>query len=298
MTVSCATLPLVTVAISVFNGGDLLTLSIRSVLNQSWTNWELILLDDGSTDGSIDRLECLCDPRITVVRDGFNRGLGARLNQAISLASGKYFARMDHDDICHPERFKYQVEYLEAHEEVDLLAVRCITIDDSDCIVGALPYAEEHAEICRRPWQGFYMAHPTWMGKTRWFKEHGYQAPAPYCCEDQELLLRAYETSCYHALENSLLAYRVRSFTPWKKQFRTHVAMGWMQWMHFCSQSQYGRALLSSLVMVLRVVYDVLKRVQLKVATKHASLEAVLSHEELVSWSSTIRHLKIEAENG
>jgi glycosyltransferase involved in cell wall biosynthesis len=184
--------PMVTVGLAVFNGGKFLEYAVLSILNQSWAHWELLLLDDGSTDKAIDRLSILADPRIIVIRDGQNRGHSYRLNQAVGMAKGKYFARMDQDDICHPKRLELQATFLELQPEIDLLATRCLKIDQKEKIIGTLPSAIRHADICRQPWRGIYMAHPSWMGRTEWFRRNAYQDPAPYCCEDQELLLRAH----------------------------------------------------------------------------------------------------------
>lgn len=248
--------PLVTVALSVFNGGAVLEASVRSVVNQSFTDWELLILDDGSTDGAIDRLPFLADPRIIVVRDGHNRGLSGRLNQAVTLARGRYFARVDHDDLCHPQRFARQVAFLEAHPEVDLLAAECITMDESERLNGTLPAAIDHDSICRRPWQGFPMPHPTWMGRIEWFRRHPYQDPGPYCCEDNELLLRAHRQSRYHTLPERLLAYRVRSHTPWLKLWKTRVALLRAQLGYFSRQGQWGSALLCCVTAAARVARD------------------------------------------
>lgn len=253
--------PLVTVALSVLNGGPLLALSVQSVLNQSWGNWELLIFDDGSTDGAIERLKCLSDFRIRVVRDGRRRGLAARLNQAIAMAKGKYFCRMDHDDVCHPERFAKQIAFLERQTEVDLLATQCVTMNESEQLNGSLPSETVHADICRRPWRGFYMAHPTWMGRTEWFRSNLYKEPAPYCCEDQELLLRAHQSSRYHVLPERLLAYRVRSHTPWLKQFRTHMALGRVQFRYLRARGLWAQALLSRAVALGRIVRDSLGEV-------------------------------------
>jgi len=285
--------PFVTVALSVFNGGTPLELSIRSVMRQSWTNWELLILDDGSSDGAVDRLSCLSDPRIIVVRDGYNRGLSARLNQAVSMAKGKYFARMDQDDVCHPERFAKQVAFLESHPVVDLLATQCITMDEQEQLNGILPSAINHADICRRPWQGFYMAHPTWMGRTDWFRRNPYPIPAPYSCEDQELLLRAHRTSCYHTLPERLLAYRVRSHTPWKKQSRTHVAMLVMQIEYFRALGQWSYVLLSGFAGMARIGRDALGelRHRLSLPTK-VRWSVTTSSEERQEWDGLIKVLK------
>lgn len=289
--------PIVTVALAVLNGGAVLEYAVRSILNQSWPHWELLLLDDGSTDGAIEQLPFLADPRIIVVRDGFNRGLSARLNQALSLARGKYFARMDHDDLCHPARFARQIAFLEEHPEVDLLATRCITMDERERLIGALPSAINHADICRCPWKGFYMAHPSWMGRAEWFRRTVYQDPGPYCCEDQELLLRAHYSSCYHTLPEYLLAYRIRTLTPWRKQFRTRVAMGKIKVRHFLARGELVNALLGGLIDLARIGYDSWKdfchRLSLPVKVGRGS---ILTPAERLEWDALITAIKVSAE--
>lgn len=285
--------PLVTVALPVFNGGDLLALSVRSVLDQSWKNWELIILDDGSSDGAVERLKSIGDPRITVVCDELNLGLSARLNQAVSLARGKYFARMDHDDICHPERLAKQVAFLESNSGVDLLATRCITIDEHERINGCLPFSVLHSTICRHPWRGFYMAHPTWMGRIEWFRKNLYQDPPPYCCEDQELLLRAHRFSRYHTLPECLLAYRVRSHTPFRKLWKTRIAMMRMRVKHFFSIQQWINLFLSFVVDLLRVVYDCWAELRYKLCLPIKIRFGVPPSDfELQDWGVVIDNLK------
>lgn len=216
--------PLLSVAMSVYNGGDFLREAVLSVVRQTFRDWELLLIDDGSIDGAVERITDILDPRIRVIRDGENHGLAARLNQAVSLARGKYFARMDHDDICHPERFEKQLAYLAAHPETDLLGTKCATIDESGRLNGFLPFAADHENLCRRPWAGFYIPHPTWMGPLAWFQKHGYASPAPYFCEDQELLLRTHRKSHFHAMEEALLAYQINPRPPEKAApHQTHI---------------------------------------------------------------------------
>ena len=289
--------PMVTVALAVLNGGEVLEHAVRSVMNQSWPHWELLLLDDGSTDEAVDCLPFLADPRIVVIRDGQNRGLASRLNQAVGMAEGKYFARMDHDDICHPERFARQVAFLDGHPEVDLLATQCLTMDEHERLVGRLPSAINHSDICRRPWQGFYMAHPSWMGRTEWFRRNVYQDPAPYCCEDQELLLRARYSSCYHTLPEHLLAYRTRTHTPWKKQFRTRISMGKMKVRHFLDREELVNALLSGLIELARIGHDGWNEIRhrLSLPTK-VSQGSIPTPEERQEWEALITAIKVSSE--
>lgn len=281
--------PKVTVALSTFNGGLFLELALRSILNQSWSNWELILLDDGSSDGAIDRLPFLNDPRIILVRDGSNRGLSFRLNQAVQMASGKYFARMDQDDICHPERLSCQVNFLLEHPEVDLLATKCYSIDEQNKLIGTLPSAFDHADICRLPWKGFYMPHPSWMGRIEWFRQNNYLYPAPYCCEDQQLLLRAHYTSCYHTHPNYLLAYRAHSSISWLKQYRTRVAMGKMQFTHFMARREFLNAALSLMGQFVRLSNDAWKKISYIFLP--SSKKELLSSEANIEWEILIKKL-------
>lgn len=256
--VSC---PRITVAMPVMNGGEYLRYAVASIVRQTYENWELLILDDGSTDGEIEKLSRAYDKRIIVIKDGTQQGIAARLNQAIDLARGEFFARMDHDDISHPNRLLTQMNFLEANPKVDLLATRCLKLNDSNGVIGELPFVSSHARICARPWLGFPMPHPSWMGKTHWFKKHRYQEPAPFCCEDCELLLRTYKQSIFDAIEPTLLAYRVRSYTPWRKQWRTRIAMASVQVRYFAKQRDLRSAALTCVVTVLRFLRDLESKV-------------------------------------
>lgn len=251
-----AAAPTVTIAMPVYNGGPELRLAVQSIIDQSLTEWELIIIDDGSSDGSVAALDVGLDSRIRILSDGQNKGLAARLNEIIDLAQAPFIARMDHDDVAHPERLARQVEFLQRNSEVDLVAARCLTMSESREIIGELPFAETHDEICRRPWRGFYMAHPTWVARTVWFRRHHYASPGPYCCEDQELLLRARRTSRYHALGDPLLAYRVRNKVSFRKLFRTRAAWAAVQTRRFAAEGNVGDLLLGLLAFVGRVVAD------------------------------------------
>ena len=285
--------PLVSIALPVFNAATLLELSVRSLLNQTWQNWELFILDDGSTDGAVGRLTCLADPRIIVLQDGVNRGLSSRLNQAVSLARGNYFARMDHDDICHPLRLARQVNFLDAHPEVDLLATQCVTIDANDRLLGSLPLAVNHSEICARPWQGFFMPHPTWMGRIEWFRRYLYLEPAPYCCEDQELLLRTYKSSCFSVLPESLLAYRKRHHTPLSKLWRTRLSLCAEQISHFSNSRDSFFVFMCILATVARIccdgLFEFIYRMKLPGLN---SLTSPLPSDEISVWDALIHDLK------
>ena len=210
--------PIVTIALPVYNGAATLKLAVRSNLQQSFTDWELIILNDASTDNSLEVMRSFDDPRIHMIEGEENLGLSARLNMAVDMARGQYFARMDQDDVSLPQRIEKQLGYLLAHPEVDLLATNYAVFNDSLEWLGKLSVSQLHYEICRKPWSGFFLPHPTWMGKLDWFQNHRYQSYADGA-EDQNLLLRSYNESCFACLDEVLLAYR-QNARPLKKVLR------------------------------------------------------------------------------
>ena len=204
--------PLVSIGMSVFNCEQTLSTAVQSILNQTYANWELIIIDDGSKDQTLAIAKSFRDPRIKVINDGQNQRLPMRLNQSIALSRGKYFARMDGDDVSYPERLQRQVEYLEQHPEIDLLGTACVNFDRDGRATGTIPWKHSHSEICARPWVGFPLQHPTWMGKLDWFKKFQYR-PDAIGMEDYEMMLRTYQTSRFAALPEILLGYRVTSLS-------------------------------------------------------------------------------------
>jgi glycosyltransferase involved in cell wall biosynthesis len=203
---------LVSIGMPIFNCEMTLISAVNSILNQTYQNWELFLIDDGSKDRTLEIANSFKDQRIKVVSDGLNLKLPTRLNQAIKLSQGKYFARMDGDDISYPERLQKQVNYLEYHPEVDLLGTQFIVFDRSGDAKGKFKLKESHSEICSRPHSGIGLGHPTWMGKTEWFRTHQYR-PKAIRMEDQDLLLRTFSSSKFACLPDILFGYRVDSLS-------------------------------------------------------------------------------------
>lgn len=250
--------PKITVAMPVFNGGQHLRLAVLSIIGQTFRDWELLIIDDGSTDTAFESLADIRDSRIRILRDGSNKGLAARLNEAIDLARGQYFARMDHDDVSYPERFARQIALLESNPNLNVVSVRAITISDDNELVGNLPGPLTHKEICAKPWLGFYFPHPTWMGHTTWFRTYRYASPGPFFCEDQELLLRSYEKSHFATVDQILFAYRVRNKINWKKQTKTRWTLFNIQLHYFLNSGQFNFLFLAWSAFVGRVVRDAL----------------------------------------
>ena len=204
--------PLVTVAMSVHNGASTLKSAIHSLLWQTFSDWELLIVNDASIDASLQICQQFHDSRIRVIDKPQRMGLAVRLNQCVAQARGKYVARMDADDIAYPERFQRQVQYLDAHPDIDLLGHGAVLFTGEGQVLGVYPSACTHEEICRRLWWGFPLAHPTWMGKRSWFARYRYD-DALTKGQDQELLLRAWRTSRFASLPESLLGYRMEKIS-------------------------------------------------------------------------------------
>lgn len=257
--------PLLTVAMPIFNAGHHLRLAVLSIINQSFKDWELLIFDDGSTDNSVQSLADIDDPRIHIFNDGLNKGLAARLNEAIDMARSQYFARMDQDDVSYPERFSKQLALLHSNSELDVVAASAITISDDNEMTGLLPCPVSHEAICARPWQGFCFAHPTWMGKTVWFRKFKYKIPGPYFCEDQELLLRSYRESKFGSTKESLFAYRIRDTKNLSRTLKTRWTFFQIQVHYFTQSRQFLYVIPSSIVYLILIIRDLWWELRLKI---------------------------------
>lgn len=285
--------PLVTVAMPVYNAGKYLRLAVLSIVKQTFTDWELLIVDDGSTDHALQDIADIKDARIRILRDGKNKGLAARLNECIDLAKGRYLARMDQDDVSYPERFVRQVAALQNDSMLDLVATRAITINENNQATGLFPYEISHEEICARPWRGFYLVHPSWMGKTEWFRKHRYTSPGPYFCEDQDLLLRSYRNSRFGTVDEILFAYRIRSSVNWKKLSKTRRTILLSQLRQFFRYNLWIFACLAIIVFVARIVSDLLKKLGVSVM-QHG--RAGLDNTIMFRWGGVLEDIAMEAK--
>lgn len=194
----------VTIAIPFFNAERYLGAAIKSVLWQTYKNWELLLIDDGSIDSSLEIANeyALKDTRIRVFSDGENRNLGYRLNEIPSLVNTIYLARMDADDIMHPQKIEKQIKTLREYPEIDVLGTNAYTINEADGVVGIRINPTAKKELITVT--GFI--HPTIMAKTEWFKNNQYDVEAVRI-EDLELWHRAKNYN-FKMLTEPLFYYR------------------------------------------------------------------------------------------
>lgn len=131
--------PLISVIMPVYNPGVFLIDAIESILNQTYQNFEFIIVDDASTDGSwkIIKSYAKADKRIKSYRNPINLGVSLTSNIAISLAKGKFLARMDSDDVSSPNRFQKQIDFLLKNPKIILVGGQCTIIDDQGLTIGS-----------------------------------------------------------------------------------------------------------------------------------------------------------------
>ena len=198
-----------TVAINVYNGMPYLPDAVESILGQTYTDFELLIVNDGSTDGSCEYLATLSDPRVRIIHQE-NQGCSAASNVAILQCCTPYLARMDADDVAHPERLERQLAFLEQHPEIGLLGTQ--TACRGDRTVGSsikLPCT--HEEIWKALNSGFHaMAHPTLMMRTALIRQLGGYWSYRLADDDVDMMLRMGEICQLANLDLALLQYRVR----------------------------------------------------------------------------------------
>ncbi|MEO8587733.1 MAG: glycosyltransferase family 2 protein [Flavobacteriales bacterium] len=140
--------PLVSVIMPLYNAAGYVAEAIESVLRQTYTHWELIVVDDGSIDGSAAIVRSFSDARIRMEQHSPNRGVSRTLNRALELAQGKYVARHDADDVSLPDRFAKQVAFLEEHAACGIIGTYATTMAPEGRALGTIEHhATDNASI-------------------------------------------------------------------------------------------------------------------------------------------------------
>ncbi len=198
--------PVISVLMPVYNVQNYIVAAIDSVLNQTFTNFELIIIDDASTDDSIEIIKTFKDARITIITKSRNTGYTESLNLGLSLASGKYIARMDGDDICALNRFERQVEFMESNTDVAVCGTWYKTSDTNKII----RHPKSHEEIKIGLLSGCIIAHPTVFIRSSFLRENQLSYnPAMEPAEDYDLWSRVCLIGKLANMEEVLLTYRV-----------------------------------------------------------------------------------------
>ncbi|MEP6633606.1 MAG: glycosyltransferase [Luteimonas sp.] len=206
-----ATSPQISVILTAFNAAKFIRVAIKSVLLQTFTDFELIIVDDGSTDNSLSviRRAVQLDHRCIVVSRG-NKGIVESSNEALALSRGKYVFKMDADDSCHKERFALQFAYLEAHPRCVAVGTRVLLADAEMLPIIEMFLRLSHSEIDAENMRGHGSAicNPSVaMRRDAVVAVGGYRKDFE-CAEDLDLFLRLAEIGELANLPEVLLTYR------------------------------------------------------------------------------------------
>ena len=201
--------PKVSVLLPVFNADRYLRLAIDSILAQTFTDFELIIINDGSTDGSRQILESYVDPRIQLIHQA-NAGLPISLNRAIKLARGQYLARQDADDVSLPSRLSEQVHFLDAHPHCALLGTAAQILEVDTLTQRTLSHPTDNGEIQIKLLFYNCFVHSSVMMRKAALDQSGFypEDPNKFPPEDYDLWLRIAQHGNVNNLQKVLLHYR------------------------------------------------------------------------------------------
>jgi glycosyltransferase involved in cell wall biosynthesis len=215
-------MPRVTVLLPVFNGARYLKGALGSVIAQSYKDFELLVIDDGSTDQTPAIVTSFHDMRIKYLRHNKNEGLIASLNEGIALSEGEYIARMDADDICDPRRLSLQTEFLDHNPDVGVVGTAVRLMDDNGRPGLAYVFPEEHEAIL---WAMAFLcpiAHPSVMMRRGLVSESGGYSRAVLHAEDYDLWERLSTKTRMANLPLKLLNLRKHEASVTSREAKRH----------------------------------------------------------------------------
>ena len=201
----------------VYNGEKFLKDAIEGVLNQTYKDFEFLILDDGSTDNSSKIAESFSDPRIKIVKLNHG-GIVKALNEGLKIMSGEYIVRVDADDISLPERFEKLLDYMEKNQDVAVCGSRAISINEKGEYIGEMNYPEiESEKIKKYALLHNPFIHPSVIICKEALAEVGNYRDFKHI-EDYELWTRVLAKFKGHNLPEPLLKYRIHQNQITKKE--------------------------------------------------------------------------------
>ena len=203
--------PLVSVVMPVYNPGKYLVDAIDSILSQTFSNFEFIIVDDASTDGSWKIIKSFAkkDSRIIAFKNKINLGVSLTSNIAISQARGKYIARMDSDDVSTPDRLQKQVDFLKNHPQIIVVGGQCAIVDENNQVVGFKKFPLTQNQIKDMIFwavpiqQGYMMVNTSLLPKNfTWYH------PSKFSAEEVDLYFNLLKYGHFANLPDNLYFYR------------------------------------------------------------------------------------------
>lgn len=201
----------VTILMCVFNGSEYIRAAIESVLNQTYQNFELIIIDDASTDDTWQIISDFveCSQQIKAIRSSVNQGAGVALNKGLQVASGQYITRQDSDDVMLPDRLAEQIFYLERFPEIGAVGTNVIFIDPQGNEIGPSSFPLTDAAIQEALPDSMCFCGPTVLIRRECFEKAGFYFVEEFATsQDYDICLRLSEVTKLANLERQLYLYR------------------------------------------------------------------------------------------
>ena len=259
-------LPVISVVMAAYNEERNIGRAIESILHQTFSEWELIIVNDGSRDATTDVVQHYAknDSRIRLVINSKNLGLPASLNIGIGLAKAEIIARADADDINLPERFAKQYEYMQAHSDIDVLGTSAILLDAQCKPINILSLPQTHGELKNLTFLKTHFIHPSVMIRKSFFNKIGmYDLSFPRV-QDKELWLRGLRAGCRYAnLSEPLIEYSTNGYVRSWRSIRM-IVLSQLRLVHVY-RVKYGYYLVFiSLIIFILIKLNVYKRKSLR----------------------------------
>jgi len=211
---------LISVILPVYNSDLYIRDSIQSILSQTYSNFELLILDDGSTDKTLSIINEFQDERIKIFTSEMNYGIVYQLNKGIDNSKGEFIARMDADDISFPERFERQIDFLKKNRKIDVLGTYAEKFGDE---IGLIDYKYNKPQQISFLLNFYcYMLHPTVMMRKTIFRKFKYSDKYPLA-EDYGLWCSINNGKNLYILDEVLLKYRTHSAQTNKSDERLKI---------------------------------------------------------------------------
>jgi len=234
--------PCVSVLMAVFNGGKFLRAAVDSILSQTFTHFEFVIIDDGSTDDTLATLASYVDPRVRLV-SAKHAGLTASLNRGLATCRGALIARMDADDVASPDRLAAQTAYFDARPGVDILCADAAILDGHGRVVGAqrMGRVSTDSVISGLLYRSAVkpIIHPTVMMRRevvdvlRGYRDY-------HCAEDHDFWLRASGRFRFANIDRTLLQYRVHSSGVSRARRALHATSAILSTVNYLVERQSG----------------------------------------------------------
>jgi glycosyltransferase involved in cell wall biosynthesis len=218
----------VTVILSAYNGEATIDAAVESIVAQTYSDWDMILIDDASTDGTGAKLDAWAarDRRIAAIHNERNLGLAASLNLGWRRARGELIARMDADDVSAPDRIERQLAFLREHPEVDVLGTAASLVGEDARPMGTITPAATHEELVAHMYRKMPFMHSSVVMRRRFLETLGGYDEQLRRSQDFDLWARGHHQFRYANLPEPLIRYTTRH----QPAFRSILYATWVAW--------------------------------------------------------------------